>query len=195
MPVPSKLDRFRGCLLGLAVGDALGFSVRRHAQADAIYYSFGFGRNIVTKPPVDSLTYTDDTPDDDRRRQGTAGRRMDTTKMRWPWRLRRISKSDAGMARAHRRIIETMIAGGDWCHLSRTIFPGGSLGNGQAMRVAPVGLCFRDDLDRVWEWAGRSATPTHSHPVGIEGVQFLAVAVLRWRIGRVRSTRNSFMKS
>jgi poly(ADP-ribose) glycohydrolase ARH3 len=57
------------------------------------------------------------------------------------------------------------------------VFPGGSLGNGAAMRVAPVGLLFKDDLDRVWEEARLSALPTHVHPVGVEGAQVMALAV------------------
>jgi poly(ADP-ribose) glycohydrolase ARH3 len=40
-----------------------------------------------------------------------------------------------------------------------------------------VGLVFRNDLDRVWREAQRSALPTHRHPVGIEGAQVVAHAV------------------
>jgi poly(ADP-ribose) glycohydrolase ARH3 len=45
------------------------------------------------------------------------------------------------------------------------------------MRVAPVGLVFRDDPDRVWAEAELSALPTHRHPVGIEAAQLVALAV------------------
>jgi poly(ADP-ribose) glycohydrolase ARH3 len=45
------------------------------------------------------------------------------------------------------------------------------------MRVAPVGLLFHRDLDRVWDEAGKSAFPTHRHPVGIEAAQVMALAV------------------
>lgn len=65
------------------------------------------------------------------------------------------------------------------------MFPRGSLGNGAAMRVAPVGLLFRDDLDRVAAEAERSARPTHRHPVGVDGAGVLALAVaLAVRSGR-----------
>src|SRR5207249_7053429 len=76
-----------------------------------------------------------------------------------------------------RRILEAMRAGGDWRALTRGLFPGGSLGNGAAMRVAPVGLFFCDDLDKVAEQAKLSALPTHVHPLGIDGAQLLALAV------------------
>jgi poly(ADP-ribose) glycohydrolase ARH3 len=76
-----------------------------------------------------------------------------------------------------RIVLEAMAAGGDWRGLAGSIFPGGSLGNGAAMRVAPVGLLFSADLDRVMRQAELSALPTHLHPLGIEGAQLMALAV------------------
>jgi poly(ADP-ribose) glycohydrolase ARH3 len=76
-----------------------------------------------------------------------------------------------------RRVIEAIIDGLDHKHLAQNYFPGGSLGNGAAMRVAPVGLMFRHEPDALWEQARLSALPTHVHPLGIEGAQILALAV------------------
>jgi len=45
------------------------------------------------------------------------------------------------------------------------------------MRVAPVGLLFRDNRANLWEQARLSALPTRLHPLGIEGAQLLALAV------------------
>jgi poly(ADP-ribose) glycohydrolase ARH3 len=45
------------------------------------------------------------------------------------------------------------------------------------MRVAPVGLLFCDDLDRVAEQAELSARPTHLHPLAIDGARLIAMAV------------------
>jgi poly(ADP-ribose) glycohydrolase ARH3 len=172
---PILTDRFRGSLLGLAVGDALG-SPFEGMPADAIYYSFGFSRKIVATPPVDSLTYTDDT----QMMIGVAEALLAELTMKED-RLARCFADNfdpgRGYGQGARRIIELMKIGGDWRELSRTVFPGGSFGNGAAMRVAPVGLFFHDDLDRTWEEAGRSASPTHVHPVGIEGAQLMATAV------------------
>jgi ADP-ribosylglycohydrolase len=52
----------------------------------------------------------------------------------------------------------------------------GSMGNGGAMRAAPVGAYFADDLDRVVDEARRSAEPTHAHPDGQAGAVAIAVA-------------------
>lgn len=62
---------------------------------------------------------------------------------------------------------------------STAVFPDGSFGNGAAMRVAPIGLRWARQPDRLTEQATRSALPTHVHPIGIDGavVQAHAVAV------------------
>ncbi|HET6250035.1 MAG TPA: ADP-ribosylglycohydrolase family protein [Tepidisphaeraceae bacterium] len=172
---PSRIARFRGCLLGLAVGDALGAPFEG-MPADAIYYSFGFGEKIVARPPLDALTYTDDT----QMMIGVAEAilaegRVDEDALALAF--GENFEIGRGYGQGARRIIERIIAGGDWRELSRTIFPDGSLGNGAAMRAAPVGLFFHHDLDRAWDEAARSATPTHTHPVGIEGAQLIALSV------------------
>ncbi|MET4921799.1 ADP-ribosylglycohydrolase family protein [Streptomyces sp. PSRA5] len=63
-----------------------------------------------------------------------------------------------------------------WRTLAPTLFEGGSLGNGAAMRVAPLGARFADDLERVVEQATLSAEVTHAHPQGIAGAVAVAVA-------------------
>jgi ADP-ribosylglycohydrolase len=70
-----------------------------------------------------------------------------------------------------------------WKQLSPQLFKGvGSFGNGAAMRVAPVGAFFADDLDTLVKQAELSAVITHSHPEGIAGAIAVAVATaLAWR--------------
>jgi poly(ADP-ribose) glycohydrolase ARH3 len=53
----------------------------------------------------------------------------------------------------------------------------GSLGNGAAMRVAPVGVRFFDDHVLLATQARRSARITHAHPVGIDSAATQAAAV------------------
>jgi ADP-ribosylglycohydrolase len=50
------------------------------------------------------------------------------------------------------------------------------MGNGGAMRVAPLGAWFADDLDRVAAEAAASAAVTHAHPEGQAGAVAVAVA-------------------
>ncbi|MYV57849.1 ADP-ribosylglycohydrolase family protein [Streptomyces sp. SID3212] len=63
-----------------------------------------------------------------------------------------------------------------WRALAPELFEGGSLGNGAAMRVAPLGAWFAADLGRVTEQAVLSAEVTHAHPQGIAGAVAVAVA-------------------
>lgn len=169
------LDRFQGCLLGLAVGDAVG-APYEGLPASAIWYDFGGATRIVTTPSAETLNYTDDT----QMCIGVAETLIECGRIDEDVLSGKFAENfdpDRGYGRGARRILETMIAGGDWRELARTIFPGGSLGNGAAMRVAPVGLLFHQDLDRVAEEAERSARPTHQHPIGIDGARMMALAV------------------
>lgn len=84
-----------------------------------------------------------------------------------PWR---------GYGRGARAVLEAMREERDYKEVAANHFPGGSYGNGGAMRVAPVGFFFQHDLDLVWEQAKLSALPTHVHPLGIEGAQLVAIA-------------------
>ncbi|MDN3359322.1 ADP-ribosylglycohydrolase family protein [Actinomadura sp. DC4] len=53
---------------------------------------------------------------------------------------------------------------------------GGSMGNGAAMRVAPLGAFYPGDLDRAALEAGASSVVTHAHPEGVAGAIAVAVA-------------------
>lgn len=68
--------------------------------------------------------------------------------------------------------------GFSYTEAAREMFGGtGSLGNGAAMRIVPLGLFFHQAPD-LYNLASLSAQVTHAHPVGMDGaaVQTLAVA-------------------
>ncbi|MBR1602726.1 MAG: ADP-ribosylglycohydrolase family protein [Synergistaceae bacterium] len=54
--------------------------------------------------------------------------------------------------------------------------PYNSLGNGSAMRVAPVAWAF-DELEQVEKFAALSAVVTHNNPEGIRGAKAVASAI------------------
>ncbi|WP_060905043.1 ADP-ribosylglycohydrolase family protein [Streptomyces scabiei] len=67
--------------------------------------------------------------------------------------------------------------GGHWRAITTAQFGGqGSHGNGAAMRVAPLGAWFRDDLPAAGEQARLSALTTHAHPEAVAGAVAVAVA-------------------
>jgi poly(ADP-ribose) glycohydrolase ARH3 len=175
-PLPVALrERFHGCLLGQAVGDALGAPFEG-MPADYVYWALGPVHELIHRPGGDPLRYTDDT----QMLLGVAEALVNDGEIHQDHLLARFVANyepDRGYGSGARRILELAAEDGDWQQLAETVFPGGSFGNGAAMRVAPVGLLFCQDLDRVAEQARLSALPTHRHPLGIEGAQLLALAV------------------
>ncbi|MFC8225513.1 ADP-ribosylglycohydrolase family protein [Streptomyces sp. NPDC057287] len=88
---------------------------------------------------------------------------------------------DADQARGyghgmHILLPELLTSPGDWRTLAPGLFEGGSLGNGAAMRVAPLGARFHTDLGHAAEQAALSAVVTHAHPEGVAGAVAVAVA-------------------
>ena len=75
-----------------------------------------------------------------------------------------------------RQLLERIANGMDWREMSPRLFGSGSYGNGAAMRVAPVGGYFSDDLGLAAQEARLSAEVTHAHPEGQAGAIAVAVA-------------------
>jgi poly(ADP-ribose) glycohydrolase ARH3 len=170
----SLKDRFEGCLLGLAVGDALG-GLFEAQSPEAIRARFPTVERLIAYP-TEELWYTDDT----QMAIGVAEALVEHSEVVEEVLCRAFVANyvpSRGYGRGARAVLDAMEDGGDYRRVAEEHFPGGSYGNGAAMRVAPVGLLFRDDHQRLSEQARLSALPTHLHPHGIEGAKLLALAV------------------
>lgn len=172
---PTLLERFQGCLLGLLTGDTLGCFCEGWSAED-IAAEYPTAAALLDHPPLPPpWSYTDDTE----MAIGVAEALVQDGEIR-PETLCAAWARNYTRGRpygATRLVLEAIRRGEDYQTVARTLFPGGSYGNGAAMRVAPVGLFFHHDLDLVWEQAELSALPTHVHPLGIEGAQLVALAV------------------
>lgn len=91
---------------------------------------------------------------------------------------------DRGYGDAMNRLVPMIYLSGTWRMMAPRLFSGeGSLGNGAAMRVAPVGGFWADSLDAAAAQAALSAEVTHAHPEGIAGAVTVAVAAgWAWRL-------------
>ncbi len=90
---------------------------------------------------------------------------------------RYASNPDRGYGLSVRRVLENIAAGERWQLAAVQIYDGnGSMGNGGAMRVAPLGAYHADDLSVVVEQARISAATTHAHPEGQAGAIAVAIA-------------------
>ncbi|MCO6009970.1 ADP-ribosylglycohydrolase family protein [Actinoallomurus purpureus] len=74
-------------------------------------------------------------------------------------------------------LLRALRDGASWRTVSPAQFGGhGSMGNGAAMRAAPLGAYYPGDLERVALEAAASAVVTHAHPEGIAGAVAVAIA-------------------
>jgi poly(ADP-ribose) glycohydrolase ARH3 len=163
--------KFRGALLGGAIGDALGapFEGQVQTSREAVLACF---------EQPGALRYTDDThmtiglADSLLACSGFDGEHLASTFARnyaaEPWR---------GYGSGPPQIFRLLAEGVPWDQAAASLFGGqGSLGNGGAMRVAPAALFAFDDLEQVAWLARQSARVTHSHELGIEGAVLHACA-------------------
>ena len=155
---------------GLSVGDALG---------EALSYQYYRARELRDFSAFSdgSVRYTDDTEMAIAIVE-TLGlmRTIEEDAIAWSFASRFRQDPDRGYGRMARRLLDEISAGADWRDVSAAAFGGGSFGNGAAMRVAPLGAYFADELESIPEIAASSARVTHHHPEGIAGAIAVAIA-------------------
>ncbi len=184
-PLPSdhvaRLDRARLALDGLSVGDALGGQFFIPGVYNACI------RDRLT--PEGPWRYTDDTEMalailEILQRHG----RVDQDDLARSFARRYRAEMYRGYGPTAHEILAAIGRGVPWEVAASEPFGGkGSMGNGGAMRVAPLGAYFADDLGRVVAEARASAEVTHAHPEGQAGAIAVAVAAAwAWHVGRGR---------
>ncbi|MCW1886234.1 ADP-ribosylglycohydrolase family protein [Luteolibacter flavescens] len=161
--------RARTVLEGLSVGDAFGEMMA--------YGHSGVRGRVALGVPAGPWWWTDDTAmalgiEECLHRCGAIEEEM----LAWIFARNFKHDPDRGYGKMAAIILRQIGAGELWESASRSAFSGGSMGNGAAMRVAPLGAWFADDLDRVVAEAMKSARVTHWHPEGIAGAIAVAVA-------------------
>jgi ADP-ribosylglycohydrolase len=195
MPPLTRIDRVRGCLLGLAVGDALGApleglssqQIRAH-YGQVVNYVDG-ARAWKKKPYRWRMPglYSDDT------QQALAlcdvlleQRRID------PERLAEIYLGLAnpkgsyigahrGVGRSFRQVLADLERGVSPRFTGQT-----SAGIGAAMRIAPVPLYFSNDPDAMFESVMNASLMTHRDIRSLAGALAVAHAIRRLAAGALR---------
>jgi ADP-ribosylglycohydrolase len=165
---PTLKDRYVGCMLGAAIGDAMG-KLTEHIDSDQI--SFRYGRSGVTEPPANAL-YTDDTQmalATARALEAAGGdvlpRLMDAVVREYVhWydlqnspthrRAPGLAVIDA-LARIHRGVPYTAAA------------DGGANDSVVATRAVPLALRYHGDSQRIVEAACEVSRMTHGHPAAV----------------------------
>ena len=168
-----NLDCAYASLIGLWIGDAFG----GHFEFEAVDWKCPKRAEQKRELPPPIWRYTDDTlmalsVYDVLRQYGE----IDSSKLANSFGEHFDIDRGYG-AGAEKLLLEISQEGGDWKTLAEAMFNGtGSFGNGSAMRVAPIGAYFADDMAKVVENARRSSIVTHTHTDGISGAIAVAVA-------------------
>lgn len=177
------LDRFRGCLYGVAVGDALGMPTEGYT-AKEIRYKFGIVRDMM--PAQDGHfhngflagQFTDDTEETLMLAEslieasGFSATNFSEKLIMWGKSWTMDERLCRGVGFATRSSVESMIAGISWKESGRSIPTCGS-----AMRAAPIGLLYNGDLGLVSKYAELQSLPTHCGVASRAGAIAVAVGV------------------
>jgi poly(ADP-ribose) glycohydrolase ARH3 len=162
--------KYLGGMVGSALGDAIGELAFMVPQRERLLSSLDH---------VSEFRYTDDTAmaiglaqsiiEAKGIDQQNLGDTFRANFQREPWR---------GYASGPPTIFSLVVKRGiSYTEAARGMFGGsGSLGNGAAMRIVPLGLFFHRAED-LYEVAALSAQVTHAHPVGMDGAAVQAWAV------------------
>ena len=176
-----RLERMQLSLDGLGLGDALGEMLSYRSENAC-------SRLVGNELPAGPWFHTDDTEmaisivavlkSHGELNQDALARRF----------ARRFERDpDRGYGRMTRIQLREINTGAKWRETAANAFGGqGSMGNGGAMRVAPLGAYFADDLARCADAARDSALVTHTHPEGVAGTIAVAVAAaMAWQLRTV----------
>jgi poly(ADP-ribose) glycohydrolase ARH3 len=162
------LEKFKGCLLGVAVGDALGRPFEGSEPVDP--------RRIAEfAQAAGILRYTDDT-------EMTLNliRSLLEREGVDPEHAARTFAQNFDPARGYGPntlwVLQQVREGKAWELPAREVMGGeGSFGNGAAMRVAPLALLLKGE--EMLQAVRECSRITHTHPLGIEGAVLQARAI------------------
>jgi len=150
-------QKFSGCMLSAALGDALGA---------------GYGSGA-------ELRYTDDAAMMIALAEHLLENYGEVDPLKLAWKFLEAYEAEPwrGYGPGPPRIFKMIRRGEGPLELDKRLYPGGSLGNGAAMRIAPIGLLYHDDAVKLMEAVRASCKPTHNHPLAIEGALLEAYSV------------------
>jgi ADP-ribosylglycohydrolase len=179
----SRIARAALALDGLSVGDALGETCFRDENYEAILedpFATARGPWPWTDDTAMALGIYEVLHELGRIDQDRLARRFASRYDAQPFR---------GYGSGAHRLLSQVHGGLPWRFAAANVFPGGSFGNGSAMRIAPLaGYFAEEDYPVVAEQARLSAEVTHSHPEGIAGGVAAAVAgAYAWKHRATRS--------
>lgn len=175
MTITKDFNRYRGCLLGLAVGDALGTSLEFQPRGSFPVLTDLIGGGVFSLQPGQ---WTDDTSmalclaESLVQRRGFDATDQMNRYVRW-YRTGYLSSTGAcfDIGNATRQALHRFEALGDpW---SGSTDPT-SAGNGSLMRLAPIPMFYASDLSQARHYAAESSRTTHAALECLDACQLYA---------------------
>jgi ADP-ribosylglycohydrolase len=182
----------RRCLKGLSIGDAFG---------ESFFGSYTEIQQHLTNRtiPKTSWEFTDDTV------MAIAvynsledGKKIDQNQLLAQFIRNHNVDPNRGYGATLRRLLREVEEGKDWKIVSKSVFDGmGSMGNGAAMRAAPIGAFHYNDLQLVIDKTIRVSEVTHSNIEAISGAIAVSIATAiatKNKLEEVTISANSFIQ-
>ncbi|TQV86228.1 hypothetical protein FKG94_01360 [Exilibacterium tricleocarpae] len=164
----TSIDKYKGCFLGLAVGDAFGAPYEGGLLERLLWKAIGKTRD-------GKLRYTDDT----QMAIDLAESFLHNSAIEQDHLAYRFAQSyqwSRGYGPSTSRLLKLIKKGKNWRDANKKKFKTGSFGNGAAMRAPILAMCFPSNTLALLNNVTKSAEITHAHPLGIEGAKLIALA-------------------
>ena len=177
------LNKFQGCLIGLALGDALCAPFEGGIVERKLWKIIGATKN-------NKIRYTDDT----QMTLDVAYSLIQHKGINQDALAKRFADSyqwSRGYGSTAAKLLKGIKKGKDWRKLNKKYFKEGSFGNGAAMRVAPIALAYyKKSTKQLFINAKKTAVITHAHPDAIIGTYNIAFTIAAMLKGK----HESFLK-
>ncbi len=163
------VSKYRGCLLGLALGDAFGAPFEGGLLERLLWSAIGRTRDgkrrwtddtQMSLDLAESLIAHGDLVQDDVAARFASG-------YRW----------SRGYGPGAARLLKQIRRGRPWQDANRRVFSEGSFGNGGAMRSPVIGLFYAGDGELLTQKTTAATEITHTHPLAIAGARAVAFAM------------------
>ncbi len=165
--IPSK-DKFIGCFLGLAYGDAICAPFEGGPIERLLW-------RLVGKTKTGELRFTDDTQMSiDIATSFLTEGKIDQEKTASEFAS--SYKWSRGYGPSAAKVLKRIRDGYSWKDASKSIYPEGSFGNGAAMRAPILAMCVNNSDELFEDTIVSVSEITHRHPLAVEGAMLLAYA-------------------
>lgn len=188
-----NIEYAKKSLLGLSIGDAFG---------DSFFGDLDTVNNYIDNRIVPRNTkweYTDDTVMAIAVLNNlVANGKIDQDMLAKQFASNYRKDINRGYGGTAHKILREIGEGQPWQEVSASVFDGqGSMGNGAAMRAAPLGAYFYDDLNLLQSEVAKSAEVTHYNleaRVGATAIAYAASLALNLRLTNTQLSAEAFIK-